>query len=99
MTEPPDSRAWASRSRRPTGDHEPPPKPKRYWWRFTLGLGDHRRVAAAATATSILLYIGSIATRALAPQRLQDKLDRYLAESTAASRRTSSSSAPTSGPA
>ena len=45
----------------PEGDHEPPPKRKRYWWRFTLGSLLIVAVAAAATATSILLYIGSIA--------------------------------------
>jgi polyisoprenyl-teichoic acid--peptidoglycan teichoic acid transferase len=45
----------------PTGDHEPPPKRKRYWWRFTLGSVIIVAVSAAATATSVLLYIGSIA--------------------------------------
>ncbi len=45
----------------PEGDHEPPPKRKRYWWRFTLGSFLIVAVVAAATATSILLYIGSIA--------------------------------------
>jgi LCP family protein required for cell wall assembly len=43
------------------GDHESPPKRKRYWWRFTLGSFLIVAVVAAATATSILLYIGSIA--------------------------------------
>jgi LCP family protein required for cell wall assembly len=45
----------------PSGDHEPPPKRKRYWWRFTLGSLLIVAVSAAATATSVLLYIGSIA--------------------------------------
>jgi LCP family protein required for cell wall assembly len=45
----------------PSGDHEPPPKRKRYWWRFTLGSLVIVAVSAAATATSVLLYIGSIA--------------------------------------
>jgi LCP family protein required for cell wall assembly len=45
----------------PSGDHEPPPKRKRYWWRFTLGSLLIVAVSAAATATSILLYVGSIA--------------------------------------
>lgn len=45
----------------PEGDREPPPKRKRYWWRFTLGSFLIVAVVAAATATSILLYIGSIA--------------------------------------
>ncbi|MGE5280736.1 MAG: LCP family protein [Chloroflexota bacterium] len=45
----------------PEGDHEPPPKRKRYWWRFTLGSLLIVVAVAAATATSILLYVGSIA--------------------------------------
>jgi LCP family protein required for cell wall assembly len=45
----------------PSGDHEPPPKRKRYWWRFTIGSLVIVAVSAAATATSVLLYIGSIA--------------------------------------
>ena len=56
-------------------------------------------VTAAATATSILLYIGSIATALSHHNVYKDKLAPLpLHRSTAASRRTSSSSAPTSGP-
>ncbi|HEY1284488.1 MAG TPA: LCP family protein [Solirubrobacterales bacterium] len=45
----------------PEGDHEPPPKPKRYWWRFLLASAVIIAVTAGATATSILLYVDSIA--------------------------------------
>jgi polyisoprenyl-teichoic acid--peptidoglycan teichoic acid transferase len=43
------------------GDHEPPPKAKRFWLRFSLAAVLIICVSAAATATSILLFIGSIA--------------------------------------
>jgi polyisoprenyl-teichoic acid--peptidoglycan teichoic acid transferase len=64
----------------PSGDHEAPPKPKRYWWRFTLASVLIVVVTAAATATSILLYIGSIATALSHHNIYKDKLDRYLSQ-------------------
>jgi polyisoprenyl-teichoic acid--peptidoglycan teichoic acid transferase len=63
----------------PSGDHEPPPKPKRYWWRFTLGSAVIVSVMAAATATSILLYVGSIADALSHNDVLRNKVDRFLA--------------------
>jgi LCP family protein required for cell wall assembly len=64
----------------PSGDHEPPPKPKRYWWRFTLASAVIVAVTAAATAASILLYIGSIADALSHNDRLQNKVERFLAQ-------------------
>lgn len=64
----------------PSGDHEPPPKRKRYWWRFTLASVLIVSVTAAATAASILLYIGSIAHALSHNNRLQNKVERYLAQ-------------------
>jgi LCP family protein required for cell wall assembly len=64
----------------PSGDHEPPPKPKRYWWRFTLASLLIVSVSAAATATSILLYIDSIAKALSHNNRLQRKVKRFLAQ-------------------
>jgi LCP family protein required for cell wall assembly len=61
------------------GDHEPAPKPKRFWWRFTLGSFVIVLAVAAATAASILLYIGSIAT-ALSHHNHYGKLHRYLSQ-------------------
>ena len=61
------------------GDHEPPPKRKRYWWRFTLGSVVIVLVTAAATATSILLYVGSIADALSHNDVLRNKVDRILA--------------------
>ncbi|HEY0390495.1 MAG TPA: LCP family protein [Solirubrobacterales bacterium] len=63
----------------PTGDHEPPPKPKRYWWRFTLGSMVIVVAVAVATSASILLYIDSIAT-ALSHHNHLGRLHRYLAK-------------------
>src|SRR4051794_6740717 len=63
----------------PSGDHEPAPKPKRYWWRFSLGSMVIVIAVAAATSASILLYIGSIAD-ALSHHNRYTKLDRYLSK-------------------
>jgi polyisoprenyl-teichoic acid--peptidoglycan teichoic acid transferase len=64
----------------PEGDHEPAPKPKRYWWRFTLGSAVIVLATAAATATSILLYVGSIADALSHNDVLQNKVERFLAQ-------------------
>ncbi len=64
----------------PEGDHEPPPKRKRYWWRFTLASVTIVAVCAAATASSILLYIGSIADALSHNNKLQSKVERILAQ-------------------
>jgi polyisoprenyl-teichoic acid--peptidoglycan teichoic acid transferase len=62
----------------PTGDFEPPPKPKRYWWRFTLASVVIIAVTGAATAASILLYVGSIANALSHNNVLQNKVERFL---------------------
>jgi LCP family protein required for cell wall assembly len=64
----------------PCGDHEPPPKPKRYWWRFTLASLVIVGVTAAATSTSILLYIDSIAQALSHNNKLERKVKRFLAQ-------------------
>ena len=89
---------WAAKKPPPSGDSEPPPKPKRYWLRFTLASVLIVAVSAAATATSVLLYLYSFAEALSHNNVYSNKVRRYLSRSTAASRRTSSSSAPTSGP-
>lgn len=45
----------------PEGDHEPAPKPKRYWWRFLLGSFLIVVATASAVASSGLLRIDAIA--------------------------------------
>jgi len=66
----------------PDGDHEPAPKPKRYWWRFTAGSMVIVVAVAAATAASILLYIGSIADALSHNNVLKNKVQRVLAKTT-----------------
>jgi len=66
----------------PSGDHEPPPKAKRYWWRFTLGSLVIVVAIGAATATSVLLYIGSIADALSHNNVLQNKVENFLAQTT-----------------
>ena len=62
----------------PSGDHEPAPKPKRFWWRFTLGSTIIVLVTAAATATVILRYVDSIAEALSHNDVLQNKVERFL---------------------
>jgi len=66
----------------PSGDHEPAPKPKRYWWRFTAGSLVIVTAVAAATAASILLYVGSIADALSHNNVLKNKVQRVLARTT-----------------
>jgi polyisoprenyl-teichoic acid--peptidoglycan teichoic acid transferase len=72
---------WAPKKPPPSGDSEPAPKPQRYWWRFTLASILIVAVSAAATATSVLVYLDSIA-EAIQPKndKLQQKLNRFLAD-------------------
>jgi LCP family protein required for cell wall assembly len=64
----------------PEGDREPAPKPKRYWWRFTLGSLTIILSIGAATAISVLLYVGSIADALSHNDVLQSKVERFLAK-------------------
>lgn len=64
----------------PQGDFEPPPKPKRYWWRFTLASLVIVSATAAATAVSILLYVGSVADALSHNDVLANKVNRILAQ-------------------
>jgi LCP family protein required for cell wall assembly len=71
---------WAPKKPPPSGDTEPPPKPKRFWWRFTLASVLIVAVSAAATATSVLLYLDSIAHALSHNNVLNNKLKKALAE-------------------
>lgn len=62
----------------PSGDSEPPPKPKRYWLRFTLASVLIVAVSAAATATAVLLYLDSIAHALSHNNVYSNKLKGYL---------------------
>lgn len=72
---------WAPKKPPPEGDGGEAPKPKRYWWRFTLASFLIVAVSAATTATATLLYLDSIAN-AIQPKnnKLQKKLNRFLAD-------------------
>jgi LCP family protein required for cell wall assembly len=78
MTEVPQGPGWAPKKPPPSGDSEPPPKPKRYWLRFTLASVLIVAVAAAATATSVLLYLDSIAHALSHNNVYSNKLRGYL---------------------
>ena len=78
MTEP--LPGWAPKKPPPSGDGEPAPKPKRFWWRFTLAAVLIVVVSAAATASSALLYVDSIANALGGNHKLHDKLQRALAD-------------------
>jgi LCP family protein required for cell wall assembly len=64
----------------PDGDHEAAPRRKRFWLRFSVAAVVIVCVSAAATATSILLYIGSIAHALSHNNVYKDKLSKQLAE-------------------
>jgi LCP family protein required for cell wall assembly len=78
MTEP--IPGWSPKKPPPTGDGEPAPKPKRFWWRFALASVLIVAVSAAATTTGVLLYVDSIAQALGHNDRLHNKLQRALAE-------------------
>jgi LCP family protein required for cell wall assembly len=64
----------------PSGDFEPAPKPKRYWWRFTLASIVIVAAVGAATAASLLVYIGDIADALSHNDVLRNKVKRGLAQ-------------------
>ena len=72
---------WAPKKPPPEGDGGEAPKPKRFWWRFTLASVLIIAVSAATTATATLLYLDSIAN-AIQPKndKLQKRLNRFLAD-------------------
>ncbi len=71
---------WSPKKPPPSGDPEPAPKPKRYWWRFLLAGVIIVSVSAAATATGILVYVDSIAAELGHNDRLHNKLQSALAK-------------------
>jgi len=79
MSEPLNTGGWSPKKPPPAGDGEAAPKPKRFWWRFLLASVLIVAVSAGATATSVLLYIDSIAQALGHNDKLHNKLDRALA--------------------
>ena len=78
-SEPLNSAGWSPKKPPPSGDGDPAPKPKRFWWRFVLASVLIVAVSAGATATSVLLYIDSIAQALGHNDVLHNKLSRALA--------------------
>ncbi len=66
----------------PDGDFEPPPKPKRFWLKFTIGAVVIVLVSAAATSTSVLVFIDSVAKALSHNNVYKNKLDRVLSKVT-----------------
>jgi len=64
----------------PEGDFQPPPKPKRYWWRFLLASFTIVFTMAAAVSASGLIYIESIANELAHNDVLKNKVDRILTQ-------------------
>jgi LCP family protein required for cell wall assembly len=80
MTPQPLGPGWAAKKPPPEGDGEAPPKPKRFWLRFTLASVLIIAVSAAATSTSILLYIDSIAHALSHNNVYANKLKKYISQ-------------------
>jgi polyisoprenyl-teichoic acid--peptidoglycan teichoic acid transferase len=70
---------WAPKKPPPSGDGEPAPKPKRFWWRFLLASVLIVAVSASTTATAALRYIDSIAEEIGVENKKEKKrLDKFL---------------------
>lgn len=79
MTEP-TAAGWSPKKPPPSGDPEPPPKPKRYWIRFTLASVLIVAVSMAATAIGVLVYIDSVAEALSRNGTFNGKVDKFLAQ-------------------
>jgi LCP family protein required for cell wall assembly len=77
MTEPLGP-GWAPKKPPLSGDTEKPPKPKRYWIRFTLASVIIVLVSAAATATGVLVYIDSVAKALSHNNAFGNKVEKFL---------------------
>ncbi len=71
---------WAPKKPPPEGDGGEAPKPKRYWWRFTLASFLIIAVSAATTATAILVYLDDVVANIRQNDKVQKRLDRFLAD-------------------
>jgi polyisoprenyl-teichoic acid--peptidoglycan teichoic acid transferase len=80
MTEPTASGWGSPKKPPPSGDHEPAPKPRRYWLRFSLASLLIILVSAAATATGVLVYIDSVAKALSHNGTFNGKVDRFLSK-------------------
>lgn len=79
MTEP-IGPGWAPKKPPPGGDGEAAPKPKRFWWRFTLASVLILAISAATTATAVLVYLDDVVASIRQNDKVQKKLDRFLSD-------------------
>jgi LCP family protein required for cell wall assembly len=71
---------WGAKKPPPSGDHEPAPKPKRYWLRFAIASLVIVAVSAAATSIAVLNYFDSVAKALSDNGAFNDKVDRFLSK-------------------
>jgi LCP family protein required for cell wall assembly len=71
---------WGAKKPPPSGDPEPPPKPKRYWLRFSVAACLIVAVSAAATSIAILNYFDSVAQALSDNGAFNDKVDKFLSK-------------------
>lgn len=72
---------WAPKKPPPSGDGEPAPKPRRFWWRFILAAVLIVAVSASTTATAALRYIDSIAEEiGVENKKENERLNKFLAD-------------------
>ena len=70
---------WGPKKPPPSGDGEPAPKPKRFWWRFILAAVLIVAVSASTTATAALRYIDSIAEEiGVENKKENERLNKFL---------------------
>ena len=70
---------WAPKKPPPSGDGQPAPKPRRFWWRFLLAAVLIVTVSASTTATAALLYIDSIAEEiGVENKKENERLSKFL---------------------
>ncbi|MBA3866517.1 MAG: LCP family protein [Solirubrobacterales bacterium] len=79
MTDPAPLPGWSPKKPPPSGDSEPAPKPRRFWWRFLLAGFIIIIISAGATAFGVLHYVDSIAEALGHNHKLHNKLEKALA--------------------
>jgi polyisoprenyl-teichoic acid--peptidoglycan teichoic acid transferase len=80
MTPEPLGPGWAPKKPPPEGNGDAAPKPKRFWWRFTLAAVLIVAVSAATTATAVLVYLDDVVADIRQNDKVRKKLDRFLSD-------------------
>lgn len=77
MSEAPGA-GWTPKKPPPSGDPEAAPKPRRFWWRFSLAALLIVAVSAAATSIAILNYFDSVAKALSDNGAFSNRVERVL---------------------